>query len=94
MQLIEPIRTVMISLLMVLSCQQLYAREISMLTVEWAPHYGSELPEKGLTTAIVKAAFKAAGHSSDVDFIPWARALKEVEEGKSDIVMGAYHSQD
>ncbi len=70
------------------------ARDISMLTVEWAPHYGSELPEKGLTTAIVKAAFKAEGHSSDVDFIPWERALKEVEEGKSDVVMGAYHSEE
>ncbi len=70
------------------------AREISMLTVEWAPHYGSELPEKGLTTAIVKAAFKVVGHSSDVDFIPWARALKEVEEGKADIVMGAYHNKE
>ncbi len=70
------------------------AREISMLTVEWAPHYGSELPEKGLTTAIVKAAFKAVGHNSDVDFIPWARALKEVEEGKADIVMGAYHNKE
>ena len=70
------------------------AREISMLTVEWAPHYGSELPEKGLTTAIVKAAFKAEGHRSDVDFIPWERALKEVEEGKSDVVMGAYHSEE
>jgi len=72
----------------------LQAREISMLTVEWAPHYGSDLPEKGLTTAIVKAAFKAGGHSSDVGFIPWARALKEVEEGKADIVMGAYHNKD
>lgn len=70
------------------------AREISMLTVEWAPHYGSELPENGLTTAIVKAAFKAEGHNSDVDFIPWARALKEVEQGNSDIVMGAYHSKE
>ena len=70
------------------------ARDISMLTVEWAPHYGSELPEKGLTTAIVKAAFKAVGHTSDVDFIPWARALKEVEEGKADVVMGAYHNKE
>lgn len=70
------------------------ARDISMLTVEWAPHYGSELPEKGLTTAIVKAAFKTEGHRSDVDFIPWERALKEVEEGKSDVVMGAYHSEE
>lgn len=71
-----------------------HARDISMLTVEWAPHYGSELPEKGLTTALVKAAFKAVGHTSDVDFIPWARALKEVEEGKSDVVMGAYHNKE
>jgi polar amino acid transport system substrate-binding protein len=70
------------------------AREISMLTVEWAPHYGSELPEEGLTTAIVKAAFRASGHVSEVDFIPWTRALKEVEEGKADIVMGAYHNQE
>lgn len=70
------------------------ARDISMLTVEWAPHYGSELPEKGLTTAIVKAAFKAGGHTSDVEFIPWTRALKEVEEGKSDVVMGAYYNDE
>lgn len=70
------------------------ARDISMLTVEWAPHYGSELPEQGLTTAIVKAAFKAGGHSSEVDFIPWARALKEVEEGQADVVMGAYHNKE
>lgn len=82
-----------LSLLLVVS-SPLQAREISMLTVEWAPHYGSDLPEKGLTTAIVKAAFKAGGHSSEVDFIPWARALKEVEEGKADIVMGAYHNKD
>jgi polar amino acid transport system substrate-binding protein len=70
------------------------ARNISMLTVEWAPHYGSSLPEKGLTTALVKAAFKAGGHSSQVDFIPWARALKEVEEGKLDVVMGAYFNEE
>jgi polar amino acid transport system substrate-binding protein len=70
------------------------ARDISMLTVEWAPHYGSELPEQGLTTAIVKAAFRAGGHNSSVDFIPWARALKEVEMGNSDVVMGAYHNAE
>ncbi len=81
-------------LLLALASETLLARDISMLTVEWAPHYGSELPEQGLTTAIVKAAFKAGGHSSSVDFIPWARALKEVDEGKADIVMGAYHNKD
>lgn len=65
-----------------------------MLATEWAPHYGSDLPENGLTTALVKAAFKAVGHDAEVQFIPWTRALKDVKEGKADVVMGAYHSAD
>lgn len=66
------------------------ARSISMVTVEWAPHYGSNLPENGLTTALVKAAFKAVGHDAEIQFTPWERALKEVQEGTHDVVMGAY----
>lgn len=93
MQILKSVIAVMI-LLPLMANSPVQAREISMLTVEWAPHYGSDLPEQGLTTAIVKAAFKASGHDSDVEFIPWARALKEVEEGSSDIVMGAYHNED
>ena len=88
MHSVKFVLALVLSLLPALNCP-LQAREISMLTVEWAPHYGSDLPEKGLTTAIVKAAFKAGGHSSEVDFIPWARALKEVEEGKADIGWGS-----
>jgi polar amino acid transport system substrate-binding protein len=70
------------------------AREVVMVTTEWAPHYGSDLPENGLTTAVVKAAFKAGGHDAKIEFIPWARALKEVDEGKFDIVMGAYNNEE
>ena len=92
MQTKKMITALLLTLAVMLPTAQ--ARDISMLTVEWAPHYGAELPENGLTTAIVKAAFKAVGHSSDVDFIPWARALKEVEEGKADVVMGAYHNKE
>lgn len=65
-----------------------------MVTVEWAPHYGADLPENGLTTALVKAAFKAAGHNAEVEFIPWKRALKEVREGLHDVVMGAYFNEE
>jgi len=71
MQLRPALLAAILSLLALLCTVQ--AREISMLTVEWAPHYGAELPENGLTTAVVKSAFNAGGHSSGVDFIPWAR---------------------
>jgi ABC-type amino acid transport substrate-binding protein len=55
--------TALCILLLAILAGSVQARDISMLTVEWAPHYGSELPEQGLTTAIVKAAFKAEGHN-------------------------------
>jgi len=70
------------------------ARSVSMVTVEWAPHYGSSLPENGLMTALTTAAFKAGGHDASIEFIPWPRALKEVLEGKFDIVMGAYDNEE
>ncbi len=70
------------------------AREVTMLTLNWAPHYGEELPEQGLTTALVKAAFEAGGHDAGIQFVPWSRALKEVEEGKADVVMGAYYNDE
>jgi polar amino acid transport system substrate-binding protein len=59
------------------------ARGVSMVTVEWAPHYGSNLPENGLMTALTTAAFKAGGHDASIEFIPWPRALKEVEAGSA-----------
>jgi polar amino acid transport system substrate-binding protein len=87
-------RMVIVSLVLAaLSPGSLMARDISMLTVEWAPHYGSGLPENGLTTALVNAAFKAGGHTSAIEFVPWPRALKDVKEGKADVVMGAYHNK-
>ncbi len=70
------------------------ARDVTMLTLNWAPHYGEELPEQGLTTALVKAAFEAGGHDAGIQFVPWSRALKEVEEGKADVVMGAYYNDE
>ena len=51
MQTKKLIVAVLITLAAISSSVQ--ARDISMLTVEWAPHYGSELPEQGLTTSIV-----------------------------------------
>lgn len=71
-----------------------FARDdISVLTLEWPPHVGSGLPEQGLISALVRAAFEAAGHDMHIDFLPWARVLKDVLEGKSDVVMGAYHTK-
>ena len=66
------------------------ARDLTGVTVEWAPHYGSELDQGGALTVITKEAFRRTGHSAELNYIAWNRALKNVEEGKNDFVMGAY----
>ena len=76
------------------SGSMIQAREISMVTVDWEPYYASSLDNGGVYTEIVTTAFKRAGHKATVRFLPWKRALKYVEEGKNDIVMGAYYNEE
>lgn len=70
------------------------ARDISMVTVDWSPYYGGEMEDDGVITVIVKKAFQKAGHNASIKFIPWKRAMFEVERGRYDIVMGAYFNED
>lgn len=71
-----------------------HARTVKMCTVPWAPFYGPELDGKGFFTALSKAAFDAAGHEAQIEFMPWARAMLEVKQGDRDVLMGAYYSEE
>ncbi len=79
-------------ILLVFTSHQAIARNITMVSVDWVPHYGNELPENGLTTALVKATFEAGAYNASIEFIPWERALKEVDQGKYDVIFGAYNN--
>ena len=52
------------------------------------------MPDDGALTQITKAAFERTGHNANLEFIAWNRALKNVEEGKNDFVMGAYYNEE
>jgi polar amino acid transport system substrate-binding protein len=50
------------------------AEEFKLVTGnEYAPYTDQTLPEGGLATEIVKAAFAASGHTLKIDFLPWKR---------------------
>jgi len=76
------------------SASLIQARDVSMVTVDWEPYYASSLDKGGVYTEIVTTAFKRVGHNATVRFISWKRALKYVEDGKKDIVMGAYYNEE
>ncbi len=72
----------------------IHARTISMCTLNWEPFYGEELPRGGFFTDIVRTAFERAGHEVTTQFMPWARAKVEVEQGDRDVLLGAYYNEE
>lgn len=70
------------------------ARDVSMVTINWAPFYGDTLEEHGFFTALVRAAFRAGGHDAEARFIPWKRALLTVARADEDVLMGAYYNDE
>jgi polar amino acid transport system substrate-binding protein len=84
----------LIILMCIASLTPLHGKDLSMVTVDWAPYYGSEMKNNGVITVIVTSAFKRSGINANIKFVPWKRAMKEVEMAESDILMGAYYTDE
>ena len=48
---------------------------IRLSSLDWPPFSGENLPNRGLTTAIVERTLARTGLSVDVSFLPWQRAV-------------------
>ena len=69
-------------------------KAVSLATLEWEPYVGEKLRNYGFTSEIVAEAFKRAGYTVEVHFMPWARVLQEVMKGKYDAAYPAYYSKE
>jgi len=85
--------TILLALAM-LASPAAHARQITMCTLNWEPYYGEDLPRNGFFTELVRTAFERAGHSVNVEFMPWARAMLEVKQGDREVLLGAYYSDE
>ncbi|MFC4990954.1 transporter substrate-binding domain-containing protein [Rubritalea tangerina] len=65
-----------------------------MVTLNWPPFYGEKLPDGGPLTELATEAFRRAGHTASIEFLPWTRALEEVKKQRADIVLGAYYNHE
>ncbi|WP_281559996.1 transporter substrate-binding domain-containing protein [Thalassomonas sp. RHCl1] len=68
----------------------LRAETITMATAEWSPFYGADLPKQGGVSEITRQALKRSGHEVTIHFMPWARAMHDVKEGKYHGVLGCW----
>jgi len=88
------VRTLLVSALLCLASAQATAGDIKLVTVDYSPFYGPNLPNEGPITEIVTAAFKKVGYQVGIKYVPWARAVADAKAGKADGLHGAWYSKE
>lgn len=60
----------------------------------WPPFVDPSHPKEGLSLEIVRAAFKTQGYNVKMEYVPWARAIKGVKNGKYDILPNTWVTEE
>jgi len=60
----------------------------------WAPYADTSLLNGGLATDLINTALSRAGYSTEYEQVPWARAVHGLTEGRYDILINAWYSDE
>lgn len=68
------------------------ARPVVLTTTEYSPYCSTALPRGGVLVDLAVTALRQAGHTAEVRFMPWARALSLGQQGEVDGVLCIWKS--
>jgi len=69
-------------------------KTVKLSTLDWPPYIGRNLCNKGWVFKFTVALLASKGYQVEIDFLPWARAVRSVELGISDILFPEYYIED
>ncbi|KTD91809.1 substrate-binding periplasmic protein [Pseudoalteromonas sp. H71] len=69
-------------------------RTLHIATLNWPPYISDSLCNKGWVYHFAVALLNSRGYDVYIEFLPWARAVRNVEIGKADILMPEYFIED
>jgi len=69
-------------------------KTIKLASLEWYPYQGSNLPNQGVATDIVMTVLKSKGYEVEIDYLPWSRQMRELENHRFDGILGAYFTKE
>ncbi|AVX01490.1 transporter substrate-binding domain-containing protein [Vibrio vulnificus] len=78
---------------LLLSCLS-HAATITAAQDPWAPFVQQNNANPGISVEIVIEAFKTQGHDVDFKIMPWTRALNEVKDGRVDVLVATWFTQE
>lgn len=79
---------------LLLLTQSAAAEKLRLVADSWPPFSDASLVNGGLATDIVSTALARAGYASDFEQVPWARALLGVGEGRYDVLVNAWYTEE
>ncbi|RAU46453.1 MULTISPECIES: transporter substrate-binding domain-containing protein [unclassified Pseudomonas] len=79
---------------MLLIAHGAWAQTLRMAGDAWAPYSDVALLNGGLSTDLVRTALTRAGYTVEYDQVPWARAIHGVGEGRYDVLINAWYSDE
>jgi polar amino acid transport system substrate-binding protein len=79
---------------LLLLAQSATAQKLRLVADAWPPFTDATLVNGGLATDIVSTALARAGYASNFEQVPWARALFGVGEGRYDVLVNAWYTEE
>jgi polar amino acid transport system substrate-binding protein len=79
---------------LLLIAQDVLAQKLRLAGDAWAPYADVSLLNGGLSTDLIRTALGRAGYTTEYEQVPWARAVHGVSEGRYDILINAWYSED
>ncbi|MDO7896391.1 substrate-binding periplasmic protein [Pseudomonas citrulli] len=70
------------------------AQKLRLVADGWPPFTDATLVNGGLATDIVSTALARAGYATEFEQVPWARAMLGVSEGRYDVLINAWYSEE
>ncbi|NVK17796.1 MAG: transporter substrate-binding domain-containing protein [Methylocystaceae bacterium] len=71
-----------------------HADTYKLVTAPFEPFTDPNDPKGGFLVEVARKAFAHQGHDIEIEFHPWARAMKEAETGRYDGLLSAYYNED
>ncbi|MTI09832.1 substrate-binding periplasmic protein [Curvivirga aplysinae] len=71
-----------------------YAETYRLVTASFAPFTSQDSATGGFLVELTREALKIREHDLEIDFKPWARALKEAANGRYDGLLSAFYNEE
>ncbi len=75
-------------------CLMLRAEPVRIVSSEFVPHNGEHLPQQGYAIELVRQIFASQQQQIQIEFLPWPRALKQVQQGQASAIMTLWYDSD